>query len=279
MEVSEPRPAAALEVRSRSRAPLFVAAIAVLLVAFVLLAAGAPAVQRAAGTRARTLSAAPLGLRAAASAAVGAGESRYAVDRKQGALVARNGKTSATFGVSGPVLQSGSLELGLQLAGVGYGTTLARPTAPVLSAVGNKVSYRRGSLTEWYRNGPLGLEQGFILRSRPAGAGAGGLLTVAVRASGPLRPARRGSEIVFAGGVGGSVVFRYGGLSAFDAVGRSLPVRMVLRGHTILLRVNDADASYPLMIDPYVQQGTKLASTTARSRWSRHLWRTCRAVG
>jgi len=64
VEVSEPCPAAAFDVRSRSRAPLFVAAAAVLLIAFVLLIAGAPAVQRVAVTPASTLPAAPLGLSA-----------------------------------------------------------------------------------------------------------------------------------------------------------------------------------------------------------------------
>ena len=42
----------------------------------------------------------------------------------------------------------------------------ATPVRPVARA--NRVTYARGSLTEWYANGPLGLEQGLTLRAPPA---------------------------------------------------------------------------------------------------------------
>ena len=65
-------------------------------------------------------------------------------------------------------VSSGSLRLGLRLAEAGYGHRLqpvggARPKADA-----NRVSYQRAGLTEWYANGPLGLEQGFTIPRRPA---------------------------------------------------------------------------------------------------------------
>jgi trimeric autotransporter adhesin len=54
--------------------------------------------------------------------------------------------------------------LALTLAGVGYGSSLRPPGPSVPSADGNRVSYPDGAFTQWFENGPLGLEQGF--RSR-----------------------------------------------------------------------------------------------------------------
>jgi hypothetical protein len=122
---------------------------------------------------------------------------------------------------------------------------------------GNRVSYRRGGLTEWYLNGPLGLEQGFTLERRPAGVGS---LTLAVRADGALRPRRSGAQVVFAAG-GGPVVARYGGLYALDAAARPLPAWIVLAGRTLLLRIDDSGARYPLTVDPFLQQGGKLTGS------------------
>src|SRR6185436_9419192 len=111
----------------------------------------------------------------------------------------------------------------------------------------NRVEYRRGGLTEWYANGPLGLEQGFTLQTRPQGAGP---LTLAQRWSGPLRARADGGAIAFARTAGGPALLTYSGLRAVDAAGRTLPARMELAGDRVLLRVDDAGALYPVTIDP-----------------------------
>ena len=41
-------------------------------------------------------------------------------------------------------------------------------------AEANRVEYRRGEVTEWYVNGPLGLEQGFTLARAPDQGEGGG---------------------------------------------------------------------------------------------------------
>jgi len=59
---------------------------------------------------------------------------------------------------------------GLALRGYGYGDQriAVRQAAPQAKA--NRIEYERGALTEWYINGPLGLEQGFTLAQPPGKA-------------------------------------------------------------------------------------------------------------
>ena len=123
-------------------------------------------------------------------------------------------------------------------------------------AAGNRVTYQRGDVTEWYTNGPLGLEQGFTL-AKPQADGA----SVSLRLSGSLTPHLSGQEIDFTA-AGGRSVLRYSGLHAFDSTGRALPARLELDGRTLLLRVDDRGARYPVTVDPLVQVGSKLTPTS-----------------
>ena len=123
----------------------------------------------------------------------------------------------------------------------------------------NLVSFRRGAITEWYANGPLGLEQGFTV-SRAAAPAMRRSLTVslALRVSHGwrARAALGGVELL----AGDRVALRYGGLHVVDAGGRALPAWMTLRGLTVALHVRTAGARFPLRLDPIVQQGVLLAA-------------------
>src|SRR5262249_4598513 len=56
----------------------------------------------------------------------------------------------------------------MELRGCGYGEDIkAVSQAAEFVASGNRFEYQRGALTEWYVNGPLGLEQGFTLFEPP----------------------------------------------------------------------------------------------------------------
>jgi hypothetical protein len=111
-----------------------------------------------------------------------------------------------------------------------------------------------GGVSEWYAAGPLGVEQGFTLAKRPAGRS--GALTVALAVSGlSARPAGSGVEFLARSG---QVALRYGGLVAVDARGRQLQAGLSLSGGRLLLRVADRRAVYPVRIDPFFQQGSKL---------------------
>jgi hypothetical protein len=200
----------------------------------------------------------PAGLRAAASSVIGASQPAWRVVERGGRLVAAGGGVRGSFDREGVSLSVASGSALLVMVGVGRGGRMT----PVMSAEPvarrNSVAYRRGGVVEWYRGGPLGLEQGFTLAHRPAG-GAGEVVT-GLRVGGTLRAALAHGGLVFLTR-GGRVALRYGELSAVDAAGRPLPGHIELRGSLLTLRVADLGARYPLRIDPFIQQGAKLTPT------------------
>lgn len=239
-------------VRVTTGRPLFVAGA---LVAAVLLASAGSSLVRSAhasstkpGAHAAALVSAP-SLRVAAASAIAAQATRFAAVQRAGELVTNGGGLSTSYTRSGPLVHIRGNELGLAFAGIGYGTALAMPSLARPTAAHNQVSYRRNGVTEWYRNGPLGLEQGFTLQARPSGSATSGPLTVALRTSGSATLSQHGSTIGIAGGA------TYSGLTAFDAAGRKLASALVLRHGTILLHVEDGGARYPLTIDPIIGYG------------------------
>jgi hypothetical protein len=191
------------------------------------------------------LASAPVALQSAVSATLGAHGAKYAVTYRGGMLASSGGGLSTVFTSAGPVVRVGGAKLGLSFSGIGYGAQLTQPGHAAPTAKANEVSYRHAGVTEWYRNGPLGLEQGFTLQARPAGSTASGPLTIALRTSGAAL-SQHGSVIRISGGG------TYSGLTAFDATGRKLASTLVLQHRALLLRVEDAGARYPLTIDPVI---------------------------
>ncbi len=166
----------------------------------------------------------------------------------------------------------------LRWSGYGRGEALspmARAEQP--EVVHNRVSYRRGAAEEWYLNGPLGVEQGFVLREPPAagdetanevadpGDASELVLTIAVEGTLSAEPGADGSmRLVDAEGV---TRLRYGHLFVLDATGRALASRLATADSAIELRIDDAGARYPLAIDPLVwaEEQKLLASDAAAS--------------
>ena len=165
-----------------------------------------------------------------------------------GGVVADLSRHAVEFSAAG-----GSVGLSLDGPVRGGGDRGASTGAPVARL--NRVLVGSGGVTQWYAAGPLGVEQGFTVNGRAAGHD--GALTLALRLSGSLTPRRAGSGIVFVNHAG-RVVLHYGGLDAIDASGRPLPVALVLRHRSVLIRVVDQHASYPVTIDPFIQQGQRL---------------------
>ncbi len=112
----------------------------------------------------------------------------------------------------------------------------------------HRVEYRHDGWTEWYENRPEGIEQGFTIVEAPPGPAP---LLVLGEIGGTLlpRPAEVAGAIDFAFPGSGSVL-RYGGLVVTDARGATLPSSLELADGGILLRVEDAEAVYPIVIDP-----------------------------
>ena len=220
------------------------------------------AAESAVGEREGGLSSLPLPAQAAISGALGRDNRAYQASATSRGFRSENDVHGmvADFTESGVVVQAGAGRLGLSLRSVGYGHEL-QPVANAHSeATKNRVEYRRGALTEWYVNGPLGLEQGFTLAKPPAKRSSQPL-TLSLTLSGTLRPslAPGASGLTFAL-EGRRVSLRYRGLAAWDAGGRMLRARLVLRGTTLLVRVEDAGARYPLTIDPLLEHAKLTAS-------------------
>ncbi len=166
-------------------------------------------------------------------------------------------RLSSSFLTSGVSVTSGATHVRLSLRGVGYGSSLAALAAVAPKAHGNRVDYVRPGLSEWYANGPAGLEQGFTLARAPTRHAPGPLtLSIALSGNAQASLAKDGQSVTLSRA--GKTVLRYTGLSATDARGHVLRSWLVLAGGRLLLRLDANGARYPLRIDPFVQQGGKL---------------------
>jgi hypothetical protein len=189
----------------------------------------------------------PASARGPISAALGQIEPGYRIEGLRASDPAQN--LRERFSSHGATVSSGTARLGIRLVAYGEGGALHRLGAVAPSVEANRVSYAHGPVTEWWANGPLGLEQGFDVHARPAGGP--GPLTVSLALSGDLR-ARLADGSVMLQRAGARL--RYGGLSASDARGRALRARFALHGAHLLIEVDTRGASFPVRIDPFVQQ-------------------------
>jgi hypothetical protein len=192
-------------------------------------------------------------VRASISAALGADIPGYHLTANADAFSAENDAQHLRIGFtrSGVALSTAGGQLGLRLHGEGAGSAL-RPVGDVEPKLerSNRVAYAYGGTTEWYVNGPLGLEQGFSIARAPTSAGA---LTLAIGVSGASSIALApGGQSALLRGVGGRGL-RYGGLSARDANGRAQHTWMTSAGRLLLLHVNAHGARFPLVVDPMVE--------------------------
>lgn len=123
-----------------------------------------------------------------------------------------------------------------------------------LSGAGNRVTYTRPGLVEWYENRAEGLEQGFTVLERPAGEGE---LVIEGALSSPTVDWGRAIPRMELDGQTLSLTDRQGvpvlqitELAALDASGARLPARMEVEGNAARIWVDDGEAFYPITIDP-----------------------------
>ena len=206
----------------------------------------------------RGLAALPVGAWGSVSGALGRDDPAYRVR----GLSARNPaqRLSLRFTPAGVVIGSGGATARLGLSGVGRTGALVRlrPVGP--RAQGDRVTYGRTSVREWYANGPLGVEQGFDVVSRPAGRGAVRLAIAA--AAGVRLDGRRGVLI----SLGGGGMLRYRGLAAVDARGRALPAWLAVTTGGLSIMVDDRGARYPVRVDPFDPAGLEAGRQRRRRR-------------
>ncbi|MFO0579253.1 MAG: FG-GAP repeat protein [Polyangia bacterium] len=149
--------------------------------------------------------------------------------------------------------------MALRSQGCAESPQLVSPAAP--TARGNRVEYSRGAVTEWYLNGPLGLEQGFTI-ARDLGCQRSLVFELELDRGVAATLERKGTLLAMSAG---GRRYSYGELYAYDAAGRELPSAMQLAGQRLRLIVDAAGATYPIEIDPrmYTEQARLVASDGA----------------
>ena len=159
---------------------------------------------------------------------------------------------------------AGDWEWGLELQGFGEVTGVQHE--------GGKLSYERGGgLTEWFVNDSRGLEQGWTLDKRIGSKDSEEPLRLQFGIRGQLSPqvADGGLQVSFQD-ESGATALTYGGLKAWDAERKVVPVRFVITGGEnlpvrLIVEVDDRHASYPITIDPIAQQKAYLKASNTDS--------------
>ena len=219
-----------------------------------------------------SISSLPPGAQAAISASVGRDQPAYQAQPGSRGYEISNarGDLGASFTPAGVTFSRNGSTWRLALEGWGSGSKIEPALAAAPRSAANRIEYVRGPLTEWYVNGPLGLEQGFTLNQRPAAPCREHIksgcseLTVALRLSGDLTAAADANQTgLTLTGRDGRARLRYTGLTARDADGKPLSARMEVAGSRLLLKVDDRNARYPVTIDPWVQTAKLVASDGA----------------
>ncbi len=233
---------------------IFLALTVGLFLSHPALAAGPPLELTLAGSsqsksnEALTLADLPLPLQYAASGAVGADQSAYHFTPAGAGFTAKTAGLETGFATGGITVQSGPARLSLSLASYGYRESLqpVQPARPTVQA--NRLEYRRGPLTEWYVNGPGGLQQGFTLTEPPPSSSFRlhpSSLTLALALSGGWQAevAADGRNLTLTHPATGQAL-TYGGLYVYDAAGRELPARFeIVDFGTEILDLPDAGQS------------------------------------
>lgn len=167
-------------------------------------------------------------------------------------------RLTTTFAPDGVTIAGqGDARWTLHLAAVG-----TRDTTPIVVPIvaGGRVEYHRGDLTEWYMNGPLGVEQGFTLTAPPT---AGDALTLTLAVSGDATPRLDGDAVTLV--MPDRSALTYGHLLVTDAAGRHLPARLSVDGGSIAITADLTVAVYPVTVDPLVETKKLIASDGATS--------------
>jgi len=167
-------------------------------------------------------------------------------------------------------VEKGIQEWGLKLTGLGDQNSLQKLSHPILEVKKNRVEYRYSSdhekaypeVTVWYENGPLGLQQGVTIQSPLASKENRSKLILQLDQLGNSSSELKNQQLQIKNSQG-KELFRYAGLIAYDANGKKLPVEMRLRSSKLFLEVDDREAAYPIVVDPFIQIAELTASDGA----------------
>jgi hypothetical protein len=208
------------------------------------------------------LSSLPLAAQSAVSRGLGADQSSFFARRTPSGAVSLDNAAQglrATFSTGGIALSGAhGLRLGLSALAVGrIGALVPVSGLRAASVDRNRVVYASDGVSEWFANGPLGLEQGFTLVHRPAGNGP---LTISQTLSGNTLPrlSSGGHDVTFKSPAG---ALTYKQLVVTDASGARVRARLALAGNRLTITIQDQHAAYPLRVDPIIQQTAELTAS------------------
>src|SRR6185503_8564538 len=148
---------------------------------------------------------------------------------------------STTAGAPG-----GRFRVTAQAVGRAGGAVAPLPGSGTVRVQGTLVRFKRPGLTEEYSASLDGFRQDFVIAERPAGAG--GLCVELAVTGARAEPASSGAKLVLEDS-GRQIA--YSRLRVVDVTGRELTARMEVASPTrLIVQVDDADAAYPVRIDP-----------------------------
>lgn len=200
------------------------------------------------------------------SLAAAVAAARYNIEQTGGTATADNpaNQMSAQFEESGNLRLSGTTQnwqTVFRLKSFGRDANQSAVGTGIWQTTGNRTELRRSEigLTEYFENRPDGLEQGFILDAKPTGDEN---LSLILQTSGELKPsASADGQRIILSDASGAEVLHYDKLKVWDAEYKDLTARMTAdEAGEIRLEVEDANAVYPLTIDPTFVQSQKLTA-------------------
>jgi hypothetical protein len=198
------------------------------------------------------------------SAEMGRDNPEYHFEKDGDVFFARNSAIGikATVSQSGVNFKAGNYYWGLKLKEEMPAEMVSANHGIVESVVPekNKIEFSNpGNTMSWYVNGPMGFQQGWTV-SKPT-PGQDGYLSLSFTLTGNLNHLvnedSRGITLV---DNNNTSILSYHGLLAFDAENNPLPVRFIKMDETLKIIVDDRGASYPIVIDPWLQSVKLYAS-------------------
>ncbi len=167
---------------------------------------------------------------------------------------------STTISTTGQMkLKVGQSQVGISASAYGFGAQRMPISAPTLSSGKDKdgwpeVQLQRTGLSERYVNEGRGMHHWLSVDTRPSTANGNLWVNLSVTGAKGFRSlSQTAAEVTI-----GATKLKYTGLKVWDAAGRTLPARMETNSTGIGLVVTDANAKYPITIDPVWSSETKL---------------------
>lgn len=144
------------------------------------------------------------------------------------------------------VARVGSVAIGL--AAMGRASLVALDVDAEAAQAGDEVHFVRApGVVEWWRSLSAGMEQGVTIDARPPGEGP---LVLEMSVGDGI--VAEGEGTITLRDANGDARATYSALSVLDRDGQLVPSRMVALADHIRIEVDDADAAYPLIVDPLV---------------------------